>query len=148
MGFARRFATYKCATLLFSDPERLARIINDPERSMILMFVGKAHPADMPGQELICTIHEFSLRPEFIGKIILLEGYGVALARKRVTGVDVWLNTPEYPLEASGTSGEKAAINGVINLSVLNGWWGECYNGENGWPIYPHINQDKSELSN
>ncbi len=148
LGFARRFATYKRATLLFSDADRLARILNNPERPVVLMFAGKAHPADVPGQELIRTIHEFSLRPEFIGKIILLEGYDMALARKLVTGVDVWLNTPEYPLEASGTSGEKAAINGVINLSVLDGWWGEGYDGKNGWPIYPHTNQENSELSN
>jgi len=148
VGFARRFATYKRATLLFSDAERLARILNDPERPVVLMFAGKAHPADIPGQDLIRTLHEFSQRPEFMGKIILLEGYDMALARKLVTGVDVWLNTPEYPLEASGTSGEKAAINGVINLSVLDGWWGEGYDGKNGWPIYPHANQENSELSN
>jgi starch phosphorylase len=138
MGFARRFATYKRATLIFSDPERLARLLNDPDRPMVLIFAGKAHPSDIPGQELIRTIHEYSQRPEFIGKIILLEGYDMALARKLVTGVDVWLNTPEYPLEASGTSGEKAAINGVLNLSVLDGWWGEGYNGKNGWGIVPH----------
>jgi starch phosphorylase len=138
LGFARRFATYKRATLLFSDPERLARLLNDPDRPVLLVFAGKAHPNDIPGQELIHRIHEFSLRPEFVGKIILLEGYDIALARKLVTGVDVWLNTPEYPLEASGTSGQKAAINGVINLSVLDGWWGEGYNGKNGWAIHPH----------
>ena len=148
MGFARRFATYKRATLLFSDLGRLARILNDPERPVVLMFAGKAHPADVPGQDLIRRIHEISLLPEFMGKIILLEGYDMALARKLVTGVDVWLNTPEYPLEASGTSGEKAAINGVVNLSVLDGWWGEGYNGINGWPIYPHSNQENAELSN
>lgn len=138
IGFARRFATYKRATLLFSDAERLARLLNDPERPVILLFAGKAHPNDMPGQELIRAIHEYSLRPEFIGKIILLEGYDIALARKLVMGVDVWLNTPEYPLEASGTSGQKAALNGVINLSVLDGWWGEGYDGNNGWVIHPH----------
>lgn len=138
LGFARRFATYKRATLLFSDPQRLARLVNDPDRPVIFMFAGKAHPRDVPGQELIRTIHEYSLRPEFLGKIILLEGYDMALARKLVTGVDVWINTPEYPLEASGTSGQKAAINGVLNLSVLDGWWGEGYNGENGWAIHPH----------
>ena len=137
-GFARRFATYKRATLIFSDPERLARLLNDPERPAVLIFAGKAHPNDQPGQELIRTIHEYSQRPEFIGKIIMLEGYDMALARKLVTGVDVWLNNPEYPLEASGTSGEKAAINGVINLSVLDGWWGEGYNNKNGWAIAPH----------
>jgi starch phosphorylase len=105
---------------------------------MLLIFAGKAHPSDLPGQQLIRTIHEFSLRPEFIGHILLLEGYDLALGRKLVTGVDVWLNTPEYPLEASGTSGQKAAMNGVINLSVLDGWWAEGYNGENGWAITPH----------
>ena len=138
MGFARRFATYKRATLLFSDPERLARILNDPERPVLLMFAGKAHPRDLPGQHLIKLIYEFSRRPEFEGRILLLEGYDMSLARKLVTGVDVWLNTPEYPLEASGTSGEKAGINGVINLSVLDGWWGEGYRGDNGWAIAPH----------
>lgn len=138
LGFARRFATYKRATLLFSDPARLARLINNTERPVVFIFAGKAHPRDVPGQELIRTIHEYSLRPEFQGKIILLEGYDMALARKLVTGVDVWINTPEYPLEASGTSGQKAAINGVINLSVLDGWWGEGYDGENGWAIHPH----------
>ena len=137
-GFARRFATYKRATLIFSDPERLSRMLNNPERPAILIFAGKAHPNDKPGQELIRKIHEYSQRPEFIGKIILMEGYDMSLARKLVTGVDVWLNNPEYPLEASGTSGEKAAINGVINLSVLDGWWGEGYNNENGWAIAPH----------
>jgi len=141
IGFARRFATYKRATLLFSDPERLARLVNDPKRPMILMFAGKAHPSDLPGQHLIKVIHDFSRRPEFEGKIVLLEGYDLALARKLVMGVDVWLNTPEYPLEASGTSGEKAGINGVLNLSVLDGWWGEGFDGENGWAITPHSPQ-------
>lgn len=138
VGFARRFATYKRATLLFSDPERLSRILKNPERPVLLIFAGKAHPSDVPGQQLIRTIHEFSLMPEFIGHILLLEGYDLALGRKLVTGVDVWLNTPEYPLEASGTSGQKAGMNGVINLSVLDGWWAEGYNGENGWAITPH----------
>lgn len=136
-GFARRFATYKRATLLFSDLERLARILNHPERPGVMIFAGKAHPNDQPGQQLIKVIHELSLRPEFIGKIILLEGYDLSLARSLVAGVDVWLNTPEYPLEASGTSGQKAAINGAINLSVLDGWWGEGYNHHNGWAITP-----------
>ncbi len=141
LGFARRFATYKRATLLFSDPERLARLLNNPERPMLLIFAGKAHPNDMPGQDLIRTIHEYSMQPEFVGKILLLEGYDMALARKLVSGVDVWLNTPEYPLEASGTSGEKAAINGVLNVSVLDGWWGEGFTGDNGWGIAPHGQQ-------
>jgi starch phosphorylase len=138
IGFARRFATYKRATLLFSDPERLKRLLNDAERPVLLIISGKAHPHDVPGQELIRKIHEFSLNPDFIGRIILLEDYDLAMARKLVTGVDVWLNTPQYPLEASGTSGQKAGMNGVINLSVLDGWWAEGYNGENGWAIAPH----------
>ena len=138
IGFARRFATYKRATLLFSDPERLARLLNDPERPVLIIFAGKAHPHDHPGQHLIKVIHDFSRRPEFEGRIILLENYDLALARKLVTGVDVWLNNPEYPLEASGTSGQKAGINGVLNLSVLDGWWAEGYNGANGWAITPH----------
>jgi len=138
LGFARRFATYKRATLLFSDPERLARILTNPEKPVLLVFAGKAHPNDQPGQHLIQVIHDFSRRPEFAGHIVLLEGYDLALARKLVAGVDVWLNTPEYPLEASGTSGQKAGINGVINLSVLDGWWGEGYDTHNGWSITPH----------
>ncbi len=138
IGFARRFATYKRATLIFTDPARLARLLNDAKHPGLLIFAGKAHPHDIPAQSLIKVIHEYSLKPEFQGRIILLEGYDQALARKLVTGVDVWLNTPEHPLEASGTSGQKAGINGVINLSVLDGWWGEGYNGENGWAITPH----------
>ncbi len=138
IGFARRFATYKRATLLFSDPARLARLLTNPERPCLMIFAGKAHPHDLPAQQFIRAIHEYSRRPEFEGHLILLEGYDLALARKLVTGVDVWLNTPEYPMEASGTSGEKAAINGVLNLSVLDGWWSEGYNGENGWAITPH----------
>ncbi|HEC20464.1 MAG TPA: glycosyltransferase family 1 protein [Gammaproteobacteria bacterium] len=138
LGFARRFATYKRATLMFSDPQRLARLLNDPQRPVVIIFAGKAHPNDQPGQELIRTIHHFSRQPEFEGKIILLEGYDLALARKLVSGVDVWVNNPEYPMEASGTSGEKAGLNGVLNLSVLDGWWGEGFNGENGWGIVPH----------
>jgi len=138
IGFARRFATYKRAALLFADPARIEKLINDPDRPVMFVFAGKAHPKDEPGQDLIRTIFEFSQRPEFAGKIIMVEGYDMSLARKLVSGVDVWLNNPEYPLEASGTSGEKAGINGVINLSVLDGWWDEGYNGENGWAISPH----------
>ena len=138
LGFARRFATYKRATLLFKDAERLARLLNDPERPVVLMFAGKAHPNDEPGQDLIRTIHNYAHRPEFQGKIILLEDYNMAMARSLVTGVDVWINTPQYPLEACGTSGMKAAINGVINLSVLDGWWAEAWDGKNGWAITPH----------
>lgn len=138
LGFARRFATYKRATLLFRDPQRLAAVLNNPERPIVMLFAGKAHPNDVPGQHLIQVIHEFSMRPEFEGRIILLEGYDLSLGRKLVTGVDVWVNNPEFPMEASGTSGQKAGMNGVINLSVLDGWWGEGYNGENGWAITPH----------
>jgi starch phosphorylase len=138
VGFARRFATYKRAALLFRDPERLERLVNDPHRPVMFIFAGKAHPHDEPGQQLIETIHDYARQPEFEGKIILLEGYDIALARKLVTGVDVWLNTPAYPQEASGTSGQKAGINGALNLSVTDGWWGEGYDGENGWAIAPH----------
>lgn len=148
LGFARRFATYKRASLIFYDLNRLEKILNDSDRPVLIIFAGKAHPSDIPGQQLIQTIHEFSCRPEFEGKIILLEGYDIALARKLVTGVDVWLNTPTYPLEASGTSGEKAGINGVLNLSVLDGWWNEGYNGENGWAITPHGPQFDEQYRN
>jgi starch phosphorylase len=138
LGFARRFATYKRATLIFSDRERLSRLLNNPERPAVIIFSGKAHPLDRPGQELIRQINEFSRMEEFEGKIIFVENYDLSISRILVAGVDVWLNTPEYPLEASGTSGQKAAINGVINLSVLDGWWGEAYQETNGWAITPH----------
>lgn len=138
IGFARRFATYKRALLLFHDPVRLTRLLNDPERPVILVFAGKAHPADEPGQALIRGIHQHSEAPTFRNRVFFVEGYGMTLARILVGGVDVWLNTPEYPLEASGTSGQKAAMNGSINLSVLDGWWGEAWDGTNGWAITPH----------
>jgi starch phosphorylase len=138
LGFARRFATYKRATLLFNDSERLARLLNNPEKPVLIVIAGKAHPKDEPGQELIKAIHELTQRSEFQGKVILVEDYDMVLARRMVAGVDVWLNTPEYPLEASGTSGQKAGMNGVLNLSVLDGWWAEGYNGKNGWAITPH----------
>jgi starch phosphorylase len=138
LGFARRFATYKRATLIFSDRARLAKLLNDPERPVMLVMAGKAHPDDHPGKELIREIYRLSMEPEFIGKVHLVENYDLALGRLLATGVDVWLNTPEYPLEASGTSGMKAAVNGVVNLSVLDGWWAEGYDGTNGWGIRPH----------
>jgi starch phosphorylase len=138
LGFARRFATYKRATLIFSDRARLARLLNDADRPVMLVMAGKAHPADEPGKELIREIYRLSMEPEFIGKVHLLENYDLALGRLLATGVDVWLNTPEYPMEASGTSGMKAAVNGVVNLSVLDGWWAEGYDGSNGWGIRPH----------
>ncbi|TVS10094.1 MAG: alpha-glucan family phosphorylase [Gammaproteobacteria bacterium] len=138
IGFARRFATYKRALLIFEDEERLGRILSDPQRPVILLFAGKAHPNDLPGQALIARLHQLAQQPPFRDRVFLLEGYDMALARKLVTGVDVWLNTPEYPMEASGTSGQKAAMNGVINLSVLDGWWAEGFDGGNGWGIAPH----------
>ena len=137
IGFARRFATYKRATLVFSDLERLERIVTNEDRPVVLVFAGKAHPQDKPGQQLIKVIHELSMQPTLMGHVILLENYDQAMARRLVSGVDVWLNTPEYPKEASGTSGEKAALNGALNLSVLDGWWGEGYDGTNGWSIPP-----------
>jgi starch phosphorylase len=138
LGFARRFATYKRATLVFSDRERLARLLNDADRPVMLIMAGKAHPNDEPGKQLIREIYQLSMEPQFIGKVHLVENYDLALGRLLATGVDVWLNTPEYPLEASGTSGMKAAINGVVNLSVLDGWWAEGFDGTNGWGIRPH----------
>ncbi|MBQ7568905.1 alpha-glucan family phosphorylase [bacterium] len=135
IGFARRFATYKRAVLLFSDLERLKKIMFQPGREVNFVFAGKAHPADDPGKRFIQRIHELSEMPEFRGHIVLLEDYDINLARHLVQGVDVWLNNPRRPLEASGTSGEKAAINGVLNFSVLDGWWAEGYDGSNGWAI-------------
>jgi glycogen phosphorylase len=139
IGFARRFATYKRATLIFEDPDRLRDILSDEQRPVVFLYAGKAHPADQPAQEMIRAIHRFSKMPEFEGKVLLIEGYDMALARRLVSGVDVWLNTPEYPFEASGTSGQKAAMNGVLNLSVLDGWWGEGFDGQNGWGIKPYV---------
>jgi glycogen phosphorylase len=138
LGFARRFATYKRATLIFSDPDRLARLLGDPARPVLLLMAGKAHPEDNPGKELIREIYRLSMDPRFLGKVHLIENYDLSLGRLLASGVDVWLNTPEYPMEASGTSGMKAAINGVVNLSVLDGWWAEGFDGDNGWAIHPH----------
>ena len=135
IGFCRRFATYKRAHLLFTDLERLSKIVNNPERSVKFIFSGKAHPADGAGQGLIKKIFEISQRPEFLGKIIFLEDYDMQLARRLVSGVDIWMNTPTRPLEASGTSGEKAEMNGVVNLSVLDGWWVEGYREGAGWAL-------------
>ena len=137
VGFARRFATYKRAALLFENLDWLKEIMADEKRPVLFLFAGKAHPADIPGQDLIRRVAEISRMPEFEGKLLLLEGYDLHMARRLVSGVDVWLNNPIYPLEASGTSGMKAGINGVINLSVLDGWWGEGYDGKNGWAIKP-----------
>ena len=135
IGFARRFATYKRATLIFKDLERLTQILNDTKRPVQIIFAGKAHPADKEGQDLIKYIHEVSMMPQFKGKIILLENYNINIARHLISGVDVWLNNPRRPMEASGTSGEKASVNGVVNFSILDGWWAEGYNTKNGWTI-------------
>ena len=135
IGFARRFATYKRATLIFNDLERITEILNDKEHHVRLVFAGKAHPADKEGQDLIKFIHEISMKPQFRGKIFLLENYNIAMSRYLISGVDVWLNNPRRPMEASGTSGQKASVNGVINFSVLDGWWAEGYDQTNGWTI-------------
>ncbi|MDR2810987.1 MAG: alpha-glucan family phosphorylase [Tannerellaceae bacterium] len=135
IGFGRRFATYKRAHLLFTDLERLAKIVNNEKHPTQFIYTGKAHPADGGGQGLIKHIIEISRRPEFLGKIIFLENYDIRLARRLISGVDVWLNTPTRPLEASGTSGEKAEMNGVLNFSVLDGWWYEGYREGAGWAL-------------
>ena len=135
IGFGRRFATYKRAHLLFTDLDRLAKIVNNPDHPVQFLYTGKAHPADGAGQGLIKKIFEISQRPEFLGKIIFLENYDMQLARRLVSGVDIWMNTPTRPLEASGTSGEKAEMNGVVNLSVLDGWWLEGYREGAGWAL-------------
>jgi starch phosphorylase len=137
IGFGRRFATYKRATLLFNDLDNLRRLLSEKTRQVLFLFAGKAHPADEPGQELIRTLAHMSRQEEFAGRILFLEGYDLHIARRLVSGVDVWLNNPVHPLEASGTSGMKAGMNGVINLSILDGWWDEGYDGENGWAIKP-----------
>ena len=135
IGFARRFATYKRGTLLFRDVERLARILNDPARPVQIVFAGKAHPADHQGKELIRQIVQLSHQERFRHRIVFIEDYDMGVARHLVQGVDVWLNTPRRPMEASGTSGMKVAFNGGLNMSVLDGWWCEGYNGHNGWAI-------------
>jgi glycogen phosphorylase len=142
IGFARRFATYKRATLLLRDRARLAKLVNNPARPVLFLFAGKAHPADVPGQQVLREIRQLMTTPEFMGRIIFLEDYDLQLARWLVSGVDVWLNNPIAPLEASGTSGIKAAINGRLNLSVLDGWWAEGWVPDNGWGIPPANVQD------
>jgi starch phosphorylase len=135
LGFARRFATYKRATLIFRDMERLKRILNNPQRPVQIVFSGKSHPKDEPGKALIRRIYELSQDPDLVGKIVFLENYDMNIARYLISGVDVWLNNPRRPYEASGTSGEKAAMSGVPNFSILDGWWREGYDGTNGWAI-------------
>jgi glycogen phosphorylase len=135
IGFARRFATYKRATLIFQDPPRLARLLADPNRPVQLVFAGKAHPRDHAGKDFLRRVGEFAAQPEFLGRVVLVEDYDMRLARRLVQGADVWLNNPRRPFEASGTSGMKAAMNGVLNLSVLDGWWDEAPRDETGFTI-------------
>jgi starch phosphorylase len=135
IGFARRFATYKRASLVMSDVERLLNLINRPNMPVQIIFAGKAHPADEPGKQLIQKVYRTVKKAETGGRLVFIEDYDMNLARYLVQGVDVWLNTPRRPYEASGTSGMKAAINGVLNFSILDGWWREAYNGRNGWSI-------------
>jgi starch phosphorylase len=143
IGFARRFATYKRGSLILRDPDRLLRLVNAVDRPLQIIFAGKAHPMDEPGKLIIQQVYRTLKRAEFGGRIVFLEDYDINLARYLVQGVDVWMNNPRRPLEASGTSGMKAALNGVLNFSVLDGWWQEGYNGENGWAI-----GDETEYSN
>jgi len=145
IGFGRRFATYKRATLLFRDLNWLREIVDHDDRPVVFIFAGKAHPADEPGQKMLQEIHRVAGMPGLVGKILLVEGYDMGLGRLLTAGVDIWLNTPTYPMEASGTSGMKAAINGTVNLSVLDGWWGEAYDGENGWAIPPSANSGSED---
>jgi starch phosphorylase len=135
IGFARRFATYKRANLILRDLDRLLDIINRPNMPVQIIFAGKSHPADEPGKMLIQEVYRIVKKAENGGRLVFLEDYDMNLARYLVQGVDVWLNTPRRPHEASGTSGMKAAMNGVLNFSVLDGWWREGYNGKNGWAI-------------
>lgn len=149
IGFARRFATYKRAKLLFSNLDRLSDLVNDPDRPIQLIYAGKAHPADKEGKDLIKSIIEISRMDRFLGKVIFIENYDIPLAQKLISGCDLWLNTPTRPLEASGTSGEKAAMNGVLNFSVLDGWWGEGYTPGAGWALKEdktYLNQNFQDL--
>jgi starch phosphorylase len=146
IGFARRFATYKRASLILTDVERLLNIINRPNMPVQIIFAGKAHPADDPGKQLIQKIYRHVKRAEMGGRLVFIEDYDMNLARYLVQGVDVWMNTPRRPLEASGTSGMKAGLNGALNFSVLDGWWRESYNGKNGWAIGEDKEHDSSEV--
>src|SRR5215471_11749737 len=148
VGFARRFATYKRGALLFSDKERLKRLVNDPNRPVQFIFAGKAHPRDEAGKALIQEVYKFSREPGLETRLIFVEDYDSYIARRLGQGVDLWLNHPLRPLEASGTSGMKSAPNGCINLSVLDGWWREGFNGSNGWPIGAEINDGTTEFQN
>ena len=148
IGFARRFATYKRATLLFRDLNRLDEIVNNPKRPVQFLFAGKAHPADKAGQDLIKQIVEISKDPRFIGRIVFVPGYDITLAKRLVQGVDVWMNNPTRPQEASGTSGEKASMNGVMHFSVLDGWWVEGYVKDAGWALPQEPTYDDYEYQN
>ncbi len=148
IGFARRFATYKRGTLVFSDKERLKRLLNDPTRPVQFVFAGKAHPRDEAGKALIQEVYKFTREPGLENRVVFLEDYDSYIARRLAQGVDLWLNHPLRPLEASGTSGMKAAPNGGINLSVLDGWWREGYNGSNGWAIGAEIDNGTTEFQN
>ena len=141
IGFARRFATYKRANLILQDVERLMDLINRPDRPVQVIFAGKAHPADEPGKSLIQDVYRTVKRSEAAGRLVFLEDYDMNVARFLVQGVDIWLNTPEREHEASGTSGQKAALYGVLNCSILDGWWREGFNGRNGWAIGDNGNQ-------
>jgi starch phosphorylase len=146
IGFARRFATYKRATLIFRDLERLRRMLASANRPVQIIFAGKAHPADEPGKALIQQVYRLSRQPGFSGKIVFLEDYDIDMARKLVAGVDLWLNNPIRPHEASGTSGQKASLNGIPNCSILDGWWVEGYNGKNGWAFGEQREYQSAEL--
>ncbi len=146
IGFARRFATYKRATLILKDIERIKHILKDKNKPVQIIYAGKAHPADKEGQDLIKYIHDLSMETDFKGKIFILEDYSIAMSRYLISGVDVWLNTPRRPMEASGTSGQKASVNGVLNFSVLDGWWAEGFNSRNGWKIGNDYKYDNYEI--
>jgi starch phosphorylase len=135
LGFARRFATYKRADLLLRDPDRLARLLNNPARPVQLIYAGKAHPQDDGGKALAQRIAQLEDDPRFGGRVVFVENYSMLVGRQLVQGVDAWLNTPRRPLEACGTSGEKCILNGVLNISILDGWWAEAYDGANGFAI-------------
>jgi len=148
IGFARRFATYKRADLILYDPDWLAEKVNDPERPMQIIFAGKAHPADEPGKGLIKKIANLRHDPRFASRVAFIEDYDINVCRHMVQGVDVWLNTPRRPLEASGTSGQKVVLNGGLNLSVLDGWWAEAYDGTNGFAIgkgTSHVSEEEND---
>jgi glycogen phosphorylase len=145
IGFARRMTAYKRPELIFSDPDRLARLLNDPKRPVQIVFAGKAHPADEAGKHALQGIYRRSLDPRFAGRIAFVDDYDLHVAHFLVQGCDVWLNTPRKPMEASGTSGMKAAANGVLNVSIGDGWWAEGYTGDNGWLIDPGVEHEDQD---